>query len=331
MAPPLRLGVIGTLVWDTIVADDRPEPVKEWGGIGYALEALSASLPDGWEVVPLVKVGRDLSDRALRFLQQVPRVCVDTGVKVVPEPNHRVELCYRGDTRRTERIEGGVPPWTWPELEPLVRNCDAVYVNFISGFELGLDTARALRDGYDGPMYADLHSLFLGLGTAGLRVPRELPLWREWLRCFDAVQVNEDEFDLLGRGWGDPWGLAAESVGPELKLIAVTLGARGAAYVAGPGMDPDPLAWPAARRRLGTAAPARSGRIAAAGEPRRGDPTGCGDVWGSTLFARLLAGNGLEVAIDGANRAAARNVEYRGASGLHRHLSGLLLPVNPDS
>ena len=55
-----RLGVVGTLVWDTIVRDDRPTPIEEWGGIAYALEALSAALPEEWEIVPLLKVGRDV-------------------------------------------------------------------------------------------------------------------------------------------------------------------------------------------------------------------------------------------------------------------------------
>ncbi len=37
------LGVVGTLVWDRIVdRDGLAEPVEEWGGIGYALAALSA-------------------------------------------------------------------------------------------------------------------------------------------------------------------------------------------------------------------------------------------------------------------------------------------------
>jgi len=53
----------------------------------------------------------------------------------------------------------------------LVKRCDALYVNFISGHEMELDTARALRMGYRGPTYADLHSLFLAVGAAGLRVP----------------------------------------------------------------------------------------------------------------------------------------------------------------
>ena len=328
MAPLLRLGVVGTLVSDTIVRDDRPVPVEEWGGIGYALEALAAALPPDWEVCPLIKVGRDLSESAFRFLRSIPRVCVEPGVVIVPEPNNRVELRYEGEARRAERLRGGVPPWLWHELGPLVSDCDALYVNFISGFEMELDTALALRAGYPGPTYADLHSLFLGMGAAGMRVPRELPLWHDWLRCFDAVQVNEDEFGLLGRAWGDPWGLAAASVGPELKLMAITLGERGAAYVAGPGMRADPHSWPETRHHLGAPGTSRSARVPQEGGPKRGDPTGCGDVWGATFFARLLAGDGLESALAGANRAAARNVGYRGAAGLHRHLRGLIVPTH---
>jgi sugar/nucleoside kinase (ribokinase family) len=188
---------------------------------------MAASAPQGWEVVPLIKVGRDLSESALRFLRSLPGMELETGVRIVPEPNNRVELRYQDRERRTERLSGGVPPWSWPELAPLARSCDALYVNFISGFEMDLDAARALRASFSGPTYADLHSLFLGLGSQGLRVPRELPAWGAWLRCFDAVQMNEDEFELLGRAWGDPWRLAAELVGPELKLMAITLGDRG--------------------------------------------------------------------------------------------------------
>ena len=330
MAAALRLGVVGTLVWDTIVRDDRPAPVEEWGGIGYALEALAAALPEEWEVCPLVKVGSDLSESALRFLRSIPRVRVEAGVVTVPQPNNRVDLCYEGEARRTERLQGGVPPWLWPELGPLVADCDALYVNFISGFEMELDAARALRVGYPGPTYADLHSLFLGIGAAGLRVPRELPLWHDWLRCFDAVQVNENEFELLGRAWGDPWALAAASVGPELKLMAITLGTRGAAYVAGPVIQPDPRSWPETRRRLGAQGISCSAQAPVEGEPKCGDPTGCGDVWGATFFARLLARDGLESALADANRAAARNVEHRGAAGLHRHLRGLIVPNHYD-
>jgi sugar/nucleoside kinase (ribokinase family) len=55
------------------------------------------------------------------------------------------------------------------------------------------------------------------------------------------------------------------------------------------------------------------------------DPTGCGDVFGGAVFARLLAGDSLPDAIAAGNRAGARNVSYRGASGLASHLRGELV------
>jgi sugar/nucleoside kinase (ribokinase family) len=55
-----------------------------------------------------------------------------------------------------------------------------------------------------------------------------------------------------------------------------------------------------------------------------GDPTGCGDVWGATYFSRMVAGDKLADAMMAAGRAAARNVEHRGATGLAAHLRGEL-------
>ncbi len=318
-----RLGVVGTLVWDTIHRrDTRETPVREWGGIAYALGALDAALPAEWEIVPLVRVGADLAEEARRFLSRIGRIDLDTGLRVVPEPNNRVALRYTTEGRRTEHLTGGVSPWAWPELAPSARTCDALYVNFISGFEMDVDAARALRAGFDGPTYADLHSLFLGIGRAGIRVPRELPAWGAWLRAFDAVQMNEQEFELLGRAWGDPWQLAAEIVGPELKLVLVTLEERGAAWVASPDFDADPRAWPTARHGVGRGGTVHSGRVPIEAPGTDGDPTGCGDVWGATLFSRLLAGDDLEDAMRTANRYAARNFAHRGARGLTDHLLG---------
>ena len=316
------LGVVGTLVWDRIFArDGRSEPVEEWGGIAYALSALSTSLPEGWRILPILKVGRDLAEEGRRFLLEIPRTD-DRGIVVVSESNNRVDLRYDDDVRRTERLRGGVPPWTWPELSPFTELCDALYVNFISGFEMELDTARALRMGYDGPTWADLHSLFLGITPSGTRIPRPLEAWVTWMRCFDAVQMHEDEFSMLG-GAGDPWLLAAEAMGADLKLLAVTLGGRGAAYVVNDDLHPDPLRW-GEQDSLRRAPHSHSGRVPLDGLALDGDPTGCGDVWGSTVFARLLAGDPLEAAMREGNRLARRNVAHRGARGLVGHLAGRL-------
>ena len=323
------LGVVGTLVWDTI---SHGEPaagmLTGWGGIGYALEALTVALPEPWSILPLVKVGQERAEEAFRFLRSLPRVRTEPGVVVVPEPNNEVEMRYAGHVRVTERLTGGVPPWAWDELSPLAGCCDALYLNFISGFEMDLGTAQCLRDEFAGPTYADLHSLFLGLGRCGERTPQRLPHWAEWLLCFDAVQMNEAEFELLGQAHGDPLKLAAGVVGPELKLINVTLGPRGAAYVASPCFDPDPFTWPLQRGGLAASGPVRSARVE--GRPvvgEEGDPTGCGDVWGASCYSGLLAGRSLEAAMAAANRRAARNVEHRGARGLRLHLDRQIDPA----
>jgi sugar/nucleoside kinase (ribokinase family) len=93
-------------------------------------------------------------------------------------------------------------------------------------------------------------------------------------------------------------------------------------YFAAP--DFDRLSDLARPRSLGAIpGPLRTGLIpSAVVKPQNGDPTGCGDVWGATYFSRLLAGDKLVDAIHAAHRAAARNVEHRGATGLAHHLRG---------
>src|SRR6267378_948900 len=132
-----RLGVIGSMVWDTIYGRDPAQPaVEEWGGISYSLAALDATLRDDWQIVPLVKVGRDLAARANEFLGSLSHVAPGARFLEVPAPNNRVTLRYFQAERRCEQMSGGVPPWTWPELGPQVRDLDALYVNFISEEEL---------------------------------------------------------------------------------------------------------------------------------------------------------------------------------------------------
>lgn len=326
-----RVGIVGSLVWDIIHGrDPAGPPVEEWGGIAYSLSSLDATLPDGWEIVPLIKVGRDLSGRAAEFLRGLTRLAPGARCVEVPVPNNRVVLRYQSAERRCERMEGGVPSWTWPELGPMVADLDALYINFISGFELCLGTAQALRHGFTGPIYADLHSLFLGMQHDGIRVLRPLVEATEWFRCFDAVQMNEDEMRQLAE---DPMGVAADALGAGVSLLVVTVGPRGAAYVAAAGA----AGWADGQMGRGAA----DWRVRGVGGQQAGgavrtelvpapqvevlDPTGCGDAFGAALCARLLAGDRIADAVAGANRVAARTAGFRGASGLSQYLRGQLV------
>ncbi len=313
-----RIGILGSLVWDLIYGrDPGAPPVEEWGGIAYALSALDASVAPGWEIVPLIKVGSDLAGRAGEFLRGLDHLAAGARCVEVPAPNNRVVLRYYSSERRTERMSGGVPGWTWPELGPMVRDLDALYVNFISGFELTLGTVQALRCGFAGPIYADLHSLLLGMQHDGMRVPRGLPEVTDWLRCFDVVQVNEDEMRLLSP---DPLTLAARALGAGLSLLIVTLAARGAAYVADAGFD----RFAAGRDRAPASLPLRTALVPVPSVEVL-DPTGCGDVFGASAAARLFAGDPVETALRHANAMAARNASFRGAAGLAHHLQGRLV------
>lgn len=307
------------MIWDTIIGRDPAEaPLEEWGGIGYALAGLDASLGADWELVPLVKVGRDMAVSANEFLRGLARVPDGRRFAEVPTLNPRVRLNYRNLERWCEQLQGGVPPWTWAELGPMVADLDALYVNFITGYECDLATAQALRRAFDRPLYGDLHSLALGMHSDGIRHHRPLEQPLAWLACFDVAQVNEDELRMMG---GEPLALAAHAVDLGVQAVCVTLGPRGASYVAAPGFDRLVGGAPGER-----AAPpvVRTATVESEGEVLSGDPTGCGDVFGSTLFARLLAGADLETAIRDANRLARRNVSYRGASGLQDWLRGAL-------
>lgn len=314
------VGVIGTMVWDEIWRDSDPRsPVEEWGGISYALAAADALRQPGLRVRPIIKLGSDLAERGFGFMRHLSVLDTVDTVSVAEGPNPRVEIHYtKSQVRRCERLTGGVPPWTWSELEPRLRGCDALYVNFITGGELELGVAQQIRSSFGGPIYADLHSLMLTTGPQGERSPRPLARWAEWLRCFDVVQLNEDELTTLAAPWGDPWAFAADVVGKETRLLFVTLGPRGAAYVVAPGALP---LWAERSLTVEGLEPVRSGRLPV--EPLgEGDPTGCGDVWGVTSFCALLDERSVEDAIRLANEAATRNAAHQGATGLNRFLRG---------
>jgi sugar/nucleoside kinase (ribokinase family) len=294
----VRLGVIGTMVWDRIEHPDGP-PVERWGGIAYSLAAAAAAIAPGWTIRPIVKVGADLAPAARRFMSTLPGVELPGGVMDAVEPNNRVHLRYRDRDHRDEQLTGGVPPWQWGELAPTLAGLDALYVNLISGFEIELETALQLRGAVGGRVYADLHSLLLDVDGAGHRTPRELPHRDEWLSAFDVVQVNETELALMA-GRDDPWRVAQRAVDAGLEALMVTRGPAGATVVT------------AERGRLDVPVEAATSA---------GDPTGCGDVWGATCFVSLARGETVESAVRAAHGAASRNVRHRGADELYAFLT----------
>ena len=325
-----RIGVIGTFVWDVIHGrDTRAVPVEEWGGITYSLSGLDAALPDDWEIVPIMKVGFDLAPRARAFLRTLRHIAGDAALVEVPFPCHRVELRYIDEERRTEVLTGGIPAWSWLALKPLLDDArlDALYINFLSGWELDLETAQLVRQQFAGPIHCDLHMMAMAVQPDGLRTPRPIPHVAEWCACFDFLQMNEAELATVAP---DSMSLAATALAAGVSCLLVTLGKRGSVYVAAPGFDTIDELPPrgglatAPRGGTGPLGAVRTARVPAELVDAPGDPTGCGDVWGATYFSRMVAGDRLVDAMQAAGVAAARNVGHRGATGLAAHLRGEL-------
>ena len=324
------MGVIGTFVWDVIHGRDaRSVPVEEWGGITYTLSGLDAALPDDWEIVPILKVGYDLAERARQFIQTLKHIAPDAALIEVPNPGHRVELRYIDDERRTEYLTGSIPAWSWIGLKPLLDEAklDALLINFLSGWELDLPTAQMVRRHFSGPIHCDLHMKVMAVQPDGMRTPRAIPNVAEWCECFDFLQMNEEEMATIAP---DSMSLAATAMAAGVSCLLVTLGKRGAVYVAAPGFDQicdipprDGIAT-SSRGGRGELGALRTALVPAEIVDGAGDPTGCGDVWGATYFSRMVAGDKLGDAMVAAARAAARNVGHRGATGLAAHLRGEL-------
>lgn len=315
----MNLGVLGTFVWDTVwTQEDQAagRPREAWGGVAYAMASAAAAKGSSWKVAPIAKVGADLWDEVHGFLDTLggaigPR----GGMLPVEVPNNRVELRYLDAHRRDETLTGGVPGWEWSELEPRLQGIDALYVNFLSGNELPLETARRLAREFHGPLYTDLHSLFLGPASNGPRRYRPLPDWEQWLACFDVVQLNEDERAMLGvphARLDPPRELTVH--GPQVVLV--TLGPDGALCASHP--CPDQRGGPRSAWRGSGGADAL---VPAWRTVQGGDPTGCGDVWGAAVFTGLTAGLELRRAMERAHRLAAVKMEHRGAGGLYEHLT----------
>ena len=309
------IGALGTIVLDTIhpapdatAGDGSREsaPLQDWGGLVYALESLEVAREDGWRFLPIAKVGDDVFEAAARRVASLSGVTGLDGLRRVDEPNNRVELRYHDAGDRCERLEGGVPGWTWEELAPLAARCDALYVNFIAGWELDLDAASALRRNFDGPIYCDVHSLLLGVDTSGVRVRRALTNRDDWVACFDFIQGNEPEIELL-TGCEEPIDGIRALVDDGARAAFCTLGIEGAAWATreGAGRVEAPVA------------------VTATDPVAHVDPTGCGDVWGAACVAGLVAGRLAGEAVRRANRFASVTAGHPGTRGLSASLRDL--------
>ncbi len=286
----MRIGIIGQPCIDEIQMPGDDQPRQSLGGVLYsyaALERIMAGCEKEHDsFAPLTWLSNSDVDVLNTLLSQFPHMENSEGLWRTDSLTNRVLLNYSSDGSRTEHCPNVLPRLTGFQLTPaLLSSLDGLFVNMISGFDVGLDTLdTALNTAARRPyVHLDIHALVLGPlshpeGTGNThgdgRKPRGVRKWKHWLNVADSVQLNEMEVRWLG----DPEVTSEQALlryierqrdRLRLKRLIVTRAEKGA-----------------------TMYDVKTGAVHHASPPELTpvDTTGSGDVFGAAFINSVLAG-----------------------------------------
>ncbi len=294
-----EVGVIGSINLDTIHHPDG-RCSESLGGILFTACALAHLGRGRLRTRLFARSSQEIEPRMRAVLEACPEIALE-GVRRLDGPGYQCEIRYDQFGRKSERLRGEVPPMELADLNPWISSLDALLVNFITGFELELETLRSLRRAMSGPILMDVHSLTLARDSEGRRHLRPPSSWPLWASMADVLQMNEEEARTLGAPAEEleEWAASLLDLGP--KVAVITLGDQGVLS-----------AWRTSQGGI------RHLRLPAEPvvPPLPIDPTGCGDVFLAAMAAGLLTGRTVPQALDRATRAAARNCTLTGIEDL---------------
>jgi pfkB family carbohydrate kinase len=242
----MRIGIIGQPCIDEIIQPGRDRVDRALGGVLYSFAAMErlireanmgSFVPMSWLSVP----DRPILDPLLDTFRYMDR---NSGLWPMEAQTNRVQLVYRENGDRTEHCSHILLPLTGSEINStLLDSLDGLFVNMISGFDIGIETLEvALAESKKRPyVHLDIHALVLGALSernadapfGGGRTPRGVKEWKRWLAIADSVQMNE----LEARWLADPeiqserellQYILLSNQFPKLRYLIITRAERGA-------------------------------------------------------------------------------------------------------
>lgn len=217
-----RITVIGTINKDTIIFPDKTYK-ESFGGILFNLLALSYLGGRNVKIFPVCNLGYDVYDEVMNYLKKCRNVEI-SGIRKVNKKNNHAFLYYDDKNERGEILRNFVPQIKFSQIKPFLKS-DLMLVNFISGFDLSLDTLEKIRKKSDAPVFMDLHSFVLGIKKNGERFLRAPKDWRKWVAQADILQMNFSEFGVLAKNKLDSVELIKDfgsyilDLGPKIVLV----------------------------------------------------------------------------------------------------------------
>ncbi len=105
---------------------------------------------------------------------------------------------------------------------------DGIYINMVSGFELGINELYQLRQSFAGEIYIDIHTLSRGVDENRKRYFRAIPHPEVWYGNVNFLQANEREILTLGAEHEGKDEIVENMLGIGVNGVIVTNEKKGA-------------------------------------------------------------------------------------------------------
>jgi sugar/nucleoside kinase (ribokinase family) len=217
-----NITVIGTINKDTIIFPDKTRE-ESFGGILFNILALSHLGERDVRIFPVCNLGYDVYDQVMEYLKKCKNVEI-SGIRKVNKKNNHAFLIYDEKNERKEVLRNSVPQISLSQIKPYLKS-DMLLINFISGFDLSLDTLQKIRKDSFALVFMDLHSFLLGIRENGQRFFRASKDWRKWVGQADILQMNFSEFSILAKNRLESsakirnFGKYISGLGPKILLV----------------------------------------------------------------------------------------------------------------
>lgn len=169
---------------------------------------------------------------------------------------------------------------------------DGIYINMVSGFEIGINELYQLRQSFQGPIYIDVHTLSRGVNEDQQRFFRPIPHPEVWYGNADFIQANESEILTLGTENETRDEITENILSVGVSGVIVTNEKNGAAIYY---YEEEKRSFSFSDRALRSAIPC----------------VGCGDFFGAVFFSAWLKEKSFEKALKKGVTAAGLFIKYR--------------------
>jgi hypothetical protein len=213
----MKLLVIGHSVEDHTISDQK-EIIKP-GGIYYAVSALTSIAPSDEIFLCTYAEKENYSLFSDAYSKCAPDFI--SYIDSIP----KVWLTIHGLKERDERYNNVIRNLEIP-YDRLIE-FDGILINMISGFDIGLNQLKKIRENFSGLIYMDVHTFSRGLEHHGHRGFRKIEYFNEWAECIDIIQANEHEVKTL-TPFDEEEKIALEIFSCGTKQLIVTRGEAGA-------------------------------------------------------------------------------------------------------